>query len=150
MRDSAIVNYHVRSEEPQTFHFDVDGVFGKLLSPELRPTRVTVQDLRSERTSVDFDTDGITFERHVSRIKDFEGRSDWQQGYDNELRALLVERIGAEEVIVFDHTVRVDDPDAERKPARNVHNDYSASGAQQRLIDILGEDTCQGISGGAL
>ena len=41
---------------------------------------------------------------------------------------------------MFDHTVRVDDPEAIRKPARNVHSDYSVDGAKQRLTDILGEN----------
>ena len=48
--------------------------------------------------------------------------------------------IGAKDVIVFDHTVRIDDPDAARRPARNVHNDYNEAGAVQRLIDIVGKE----------
>jgi len=104
------------------------------------PTRVCVQDVRQRQTSVNFNQDGIRFDRHVTTVQDFEGSSDWQSVYENELRDLLVERIDAKEVIVFDHTIRVDDPEADRKPARNVHNDYSAQGAQQRLIDILGEE----------
>ena len=36
--------------------------------------------------------------------------------------------------------MRVDDPNAERRPARNVHNDYSRSGAEQRLIDLVGDE----------
>ncbi|MGQ7848111.1 CmcJ/NvfI family oxidoreductase [Granulosicoccus sp. 3-233] len=140
MRESATVNYHVRSDTPQAFRFDVDGVYGKLVSPTLLPTQVSVQDLRDVPSNMDFNRDGIRFDRHISKITDFETGSAWQAVYEEELRALLVERIAAKEVIVFDHTVRVDDPDADRKPARNVHNDYSAPAAQQRLIDILGEE----------
>ncbi|MFK7762168.1 MAG: CmcJ/NvfI family oxidoreductase [Roseobacter sp.] len=51
---------------------------------------------------------------------------------------ILKPEVNAKEVISFDHTVRIDDPNADRKPARNVHSDYSQSGAEQRLIDVLG------------
>ena len=72
--------------------------------------------------------------------------SGWQDAYDEELRALLQAKIGAEDVIVFDHTVRVDDPNAERRPARNVHNDYSRTGAEQRLIDLVGDERAAQLS----
>jgi len=52
----------------------------------------------------------------------------------------LQDSLGAKEVVVFDHTVRVDDPNSDRKPARNVHSDYSTEGAETRLVDILGHD----------
>ena len=140
MQDAATVNYHIKSAEPQAFRFDVDGVVGNLVSPELVPTKVNVHDLRDGALHVGFDSDGITFEKHVTDVKDFEMLSGWQDAYDEDLRALLQATIGAEDVIVFDHTVRIDDPDAERRPARNVHNDYSRSGAEQRLIDLVGEE----------
>ena len=47
--------------------------------------------------------------------------------------------IGARDVRIFDHTIRIDDPNAGRQPARNVHSDYSPAGAQQRLKDLLGD-----------
>ncbi|MEL7536132.1 MAG: CmcJ/NvfI family oxidoreductase [Pseudomonadota bacterium] len=138
MREAANVNYHVRSTAPQAFEFDVDGVVGELASPELVATQVWVQDLRKTGASVAFEADGILFERHHSATTSFDDTRNWQASYDAELRALLIDTIGADEVIVFDHTVRIDEPTAARRPARNVHNDYSAAGAEQRLIDIVG------------
>ena len=148
MLETAIVNYHIRSAEPQAFHFDVDGVIGNLVSPELVSTRINVHDLRDGSLTVDFEADGIMFEKHVTRIREFDGSSAWEDSYDDELRALLEETIGAKEVIIFDHTVRIDDPNADRKPARNVHNDYSRSGAEQRLIDIVGKDRAREFRAG--
>jgi len=63
-----------------------------------------------------------------------------EKNYDNELSDLLKNKINAQDVIVFNHTVRIDAPNAERKPARNVQNDYSRQGAERRLVDILGEE----------
>ena len=140
MQDTAFVNYHIRSAAPQAFRFDVDGVVGMLETPELAPTRVPVRDLRDSTLRLDFDRDGITFERHASQTSAIGRSSSWEDSYNDELRALLTDRIGASDVIVFDHTVRIDDTGAARQPARNVHNDYSAAGAKQRLIDLLGRE----------
>ena len=62
-------------------------------------------------------------------MQDFEqDTSVWELTYNQELKTLLAEQIGAKEIIIFDHTVRIDDPNAGRKPARNVHSDYSPFG----------------------
>lgn len=135
----ATVNYHVKSPEPQAFEFDVDGIIGNLISPELVPTDISVRDLRADPSSVTFARDGITFLKHHSRVSDFDQAGKWKHTYEAEIAALLRSELGAADVTVFDHTVRIDDQCAERKPARNVHNDYSKKGAEQRLVDLLGE-----------
>lgn len=140
MRVAATVNYHIHSKKRQAFHFDVDGVYGNLISPELVSTSVDVQDFRGTERPISFSAEGITFEQHNSQITDFSDMSAWEAVYNAELKTLLAEKIGAKAVVVFDHTVRIDEPDSPRKPARNVHNDYSPSGAEERLIDILGEE----------
>lgn len=149
MSATATVNYHVKRSAPQAFHFDVDGIEGNLVSPELVAARVQVRDLRDEGCSLDFHEHGIVFAEAKSRVATFGGSEDWREAYDQELKALLAEKIGAEEVLVFDHTVREDDPTAVRKPARNVHNDYSHAGALQRLIDIVGPERAAQFRAGA-
>ncbi|MEP1142114.1 MAG: CmcJ/NvfI family oxidoreductase [Henriciella sp.] len=140
MQVSASVNYHVKKDVPQAFEFDVDGIIGNLLSPELAKTNVDVSDLRNDPRANRFDAEGIVFVDQPTAVKNFTISPDWEASYDDELQDLLESEIGAVEVIVFDHTVRIDDPKAPRRPARNVHNDYNQAGAEQRLIDILGED----------
>ncbi len=148
MSVNAVVNYHVKSTDRQAFEFDVGGIIGNLVSPELVPTEVQVEDLRDGKLTVNFFDDGITFENHVSRIDSFEERSDWREIYDKELARLLKDKLRANEVIIFDHTVRIDDPNAERKPARNVHNDYSEGGANQRLMDLVGQEKAEEFKDG--
>ncbi|MEO9468759.1 CmcJ/NvfI family oxidoreductase [Parasphingorhabdus sp.] len=139
MQIDANVNYHIKKSAPQAFEFDVDGVIGNLVSPELITTDVKVSDLRDSDWTPAFQRDGIEFVNHRSAVKDFEKGEGWQATYDQELVDLLKARIGATEVIVFDHTVRIDDTNAPRRPARNVHNDYNEAGAEQRLVDLVGE-----------
>ena len=140
MNTSAHVNYHIKKQTPQAFEFDVDGIVGNLVSPELVETHVRVKDVRGGPNALEFDKDGIAFLTAATTIHDFETSENWRRVYDAELADLLEGVIGAEEVFVFDHTVRVDDATAERRPARNVHNDYSKEGAEQRLLDLVGEE----------
>ena len=134
------VNYHVYKDERQAFHIDAGGVVGNLISPELVATPVQVKDVQCGEASVTFSDDSVAFARTPTKVRSFTNGEDWQASYDEELTALLTREVNAKEVVIFDHTVRIDDPDSDRKPARNVHSDYSPDGAHQRLIDILGEE----------
>jgi len=139
MRVAAKVSYHIHSTERQSILFDVDGEYGNIVFPELSESNITAEDLRNNLTHVNFKEDGISFKNSPTKIKDFIHSSDWEETYNNEIEALLSETINAKEVIVFDHTIRVDEPDQARQPARHVHNDYTAIGAEQRMIDVLGD-----------
>ncbi|CAM3971100.1 CmcJ/NvfI family oxidoreductase [Phaeobacter inhibens] len=140
MTQTAAVNYHVHKPERQAFELDAGGIVGNLIAPELAPTQVAVTDVRSAGVAPRFADASVGFAAVPTEVQAFDANDDWQPAYDAEITKLLADKIGAQEVIVFDHTVRVDDSDAVRKPARNVHSDYSAEGAEQRLIDILGDD----------
>lgn len=148
MTQTASVNYHVHKANRQAFELDAGGVVGNLISPELAPTQVVVVDNRTATGGVDFANASVGFAHYPTHVSAFEGDGQWQADYDAELAKLLKTEIGAKEVVVFDHTIRKDDPDSKRKPARNVHSDYSEGGAKQRIIDILGEETAREWSAG--
>ncbi len=147
MARTATVNYHVHKDEQQAFELDAGGIVGKLISPELAPTQVPLSDMRTSTRAVCFAQDAVEFAKVPSAVKGFSGH-DWEGTYTQELERLLTDKLNALEVLVFDHTVRVDDPDATRKPARNVHSDYSKDGAQQRLIDLVGAERAEDWSNG--
>lgn len=137
MQMRARVNYHVKKDVPQ--EFELDGrVSGELIAPELAPTTVYVTDLRAKPDSPSFSSDGITFVSHSTNVADFEHGDAWRDKYELELSALMKHTIGAKDVIIFDHTVRVDDPAATRRPAHNVHNDFTHKSAEQRLVELVG------------
>lgn len=142
MTQTATVNYHVHKPERQAFVLDAGGIVGNLISPELAPTQVKVWDVRAG-DSGEFKDQSVGFAQFPSAVHRFDEDNAWIPTYDAELTRLLTKKLHAKEVIVFDHTVRVDDPNADRKPARNVHSDYSKTGAEQRLIDILGPEQAQ-------
>ena len=133
------VNYHVHKPERQAFEIDSGGIVGNLVSPELVATPISVADIRKGDRAVTFASDSVTFATSPSAQATFTGDT-WTDSYDRELTNLLRDQLGAKDVVIFDHTVREDDPNSDRKPARNVHSDYSVEGAKKRLVDILGAD----------
>ncbi len=139
MTRTATVNYHVHKEERQAFELDAGGIVGNLIAPELAPTEIHVADVRSTQSAAFADI-SVGFKHAVTNVQSFDDTQDWRTTYDAELTQLLQTELNAKEVIVFDHTVRIDDPNADRKPARNVHSDYSQNGAEKRLVDLLGAD----------
>lgn len=139
MPRTGTVNYHVHKPGRQAFQIDVGGVAGNLIAPELAETDVAVRDVRSGEAAVSFLADSLSFVQAPTDVASFGGDVAWRETYEQELRNLLEGELGAEEILIFDHTVRIDDPSSDRKPARNVHSDYSEDGAKQRLIDLLGE-----------
>jgi len=145
---TAVVNYHVHKAEQQAFELDAGGIVGNLISPELVPTTVVVLDDRNQPTKSRFHENAVAFANSPTALQAFDEEGTWQSVYDAELQKLLRKEVAAQEVIIFDHTVRVDDPDAVRKPARNVHSDYSPDGAKQRLKDILGVEKAAEWSAG--
>ncbi len=139
MSRTALVNYHIHADTRQAYHIDAGGVVGELLSPPHAVTEVKLNDIRQDK-QVSFPADSVAFLTAPSDVSSFDGSNDWQEVYNRELTSLLTKELNAKEVVVFDHTVRIDDPNSTRKPARNVHSDYSPEGANQRLVDLLGAE----------
>jgi len=133
----ARVNYHVHQARKQAFVFDADDMAGNLLSPPLVEVPISVTDVRGSAQQLDFDTSGICFVPFADTPA-LTDSGDWTAAYNRALGQLLTDHIGAEDVWVFDHTIRSDTDSANRRPARNVHVDYSAASAKRRLNDILG------------
>jgi hypothetical protein len=59
-----------------------------------------------------------------------------QQQYEQENDVLIKQETGTSDVVVFVHTRK--NNDKIRLHARHVHADYSPTGAQQKLVDVLG------------
>jgi hypothetical protein len=132
------VNYHRHSSQRQAYRLDADGVSGRLASPEHVVTQIPLHDVRSPGRATSFEQDGIEFlpARSPLNLED----SGWEETYEAALQTLLSHALDLDEVLVFDHTLRVDDPSASRRPARNVHADYSPMGARSRLDSLLGPE----------
>lgn len=98
--------------------------------------------IRSGRTAVPkpaFDREGFELIEHKTTNVDFSSDQDVEEQYYPQIACLFQERLGAEEVLVFDHTVRIEaETEGVRKPVRHVHNDYTAASTAQRVRDLTG------------
>lgn len=135
----ALVNYHVQKNETQSFQFDADGIQGNLISPELIEKQVIVRDVNGNAATYNLADDGIMFLSNKLSQYDYNKQAEVDT-YEQDIIGLLQQNIGAKEVLVFDHTIRIDQIEALRKPARNVHNDYSEKSAHIRLEQLLGKE----------
>jgi len=140
MRKTAKVNYHIHKPERQSFELDAGGISGNLISPELVETQVNVRDVRAAEDQTSFKLSSIGFAAFETDVNVLDEDHLWQSTYEAEIQKLLKTKLDVEEVIIFDHTVRIDNDHSDRKPVRNVHSDYSADGARQRLIDLVGSE----------
>ena len=84
------------------------------------------------------------FVDHATQVKDFTDASERARVYDPEVQALIKKHSGASEVVVFDHTIRIGDEQAQkasgaRPTVKGVHNDYTETSAPRRLREIVGD-----------
>jgi len=106
--------------------------------------RIAIRDARPMADSFSLDREGFVLLRSTSAVADFYDSDGFRKTYDPEIAALVKRETGASEVVVFDHTIRVqsDDKRREKKVRETVklaHNDYTEKSGPQRVRDILGD-----------
>lgn len=95
--------------------------------------------MRTTDINISFEKESVEFAAFHTDVDVLNDNLEWQPKYEAGIERFLKGRLDIDEVIIFDHTLRIDDEASDRKPARNVHSDYSIEGAQQRLVDLVGE-----------
>lgn len=105
-----------------------------------------------EAQSGSIDVQGFAIRTHPTPFRAFYDPDAVERDYYAEMERLVLAHTGARRAIVFDKNVR-HAPSAETpttflgKPARLVHNDYTAKSAPQRVRDLVGEhDAAEALS----
>jgi len=107
----------------------------------LDKSTVMIADARRHAGTFGLDREGFAFLNAPSAVADFEDEDELVRVYYPEVRRLVAEAVGASEVEIFDHTIRVTDPTSGyRRPASHVHNDYTETSGPKRLADMIGAD----------
>jgi hypothetical protein len=109
------------------------------------PRTVPIYDARAVADQLSLDVNGFTLERHPSAVTDFLDSGQIENVYNPEVEAIVKASTGASRVLVFDHTIRVNDVETRtakklREPVRVVHNDYTDKSGPQRVRDLLPPD----------
>jgi hypothetical protein len=107
----------------------------------LQPTRVTIHNARLLDQPASLDRQGFQRVEQASAVVNLEDEEQVRNEYYAEADALIRQQTGAIKVVIFDHTIRVDQPGREakglREPVRYVHNDQTERSAIRRVRDHL-------------
>jgi len=107
----------------------------------LQPTWVTIHNARLLATPASLDVQGFERVEQPSAVPDLEDEELVRLLYYAEADTLIREQTGAIKTVIFDHTIRVDQPGREasglREPVRYVHNDQTERSAIRRVRDHL-------------
>jgi hypothetical protein len=116
---------------------------------EYVPVPVRVQDARALDRAPELEIEGLCLFEHGTEDVDFASEVEIIEHYYPQVADLLRRGLGAQQVVVFDHNVRVDaDRSGIRRPARHVHSDYTARSAIRRAVDLVdGEDALRILRG---
>lgn len=113
----------------------------------LDPIQVTIHNARLLDEPACINRQGFEKVDHTSAVANLEDDEQVRQHYYPETEALLKQQTGAVKVVIFDHTIRVDDPGREarglREPVRYVHNDQTERSAVRRVRDHLPADEAE-------
>lgn len=109
---------------------------------------ITIHDGRPIAGELDMEVQGFEFHRVATAVTDFTDDEQVRNIYYPELEKLLLEETGAEKVVIFDHTIRIGDPDKRaalgvRDPVRSAHNDFTERSAPARVRDLLPADEAE-------
>lgn len=103
--------------------------------------RVTIANARRRRERTSLHREGFELRDHRSDVRDFSDERAIRGEYYPEVERLLKEATGAEKVVIFDHTLRLDSPGHTeagiREPVRRVHNDQTFVSGPRRVRDHL-------------
>ena len=115
-------------------------------NPELRERYVIhqmpVRDVRAFADGLLLDREGFILRRSASAVSDFYDADQVSAVYEPEVERLVKREAGAEKVVIFDHTIRVESDEKRReKKVREIvnlaHNDYTVKSGPQRVRDLL-------------
>ena len=119
--------------------------------PEGQPQRnfgdtdipITIDDIRGKESSFTLDNNAFTALTNIppSSEKSFSDDESVKQNYYPEVEKLLLENVpGAKRILLFDHTIRKANPNANRAPVTRVHIDQTASSAAARVSHHLPDE----------
>lgn len=130
--------------KPQTYNFDPPaGVPRQNFNNAAQ--EVLIEDIRGREGDFTIDGQGFAALRHRSQEADFVSEESIRALYYPESEALLRSLLGAERVLIFDHTIRRRDPagadrEGARQPVARVHVDQTQRSGRERVFRHLPEE----------
>ena len=109
---------------------------------------VSIADGRPVVDRLSLDVEGFELRAHDTGVSSFYDDDEIRTIYYPEAERLVKAATGASRVIIFDHTVRIEDQArrderAVRGPVHIVHNDYTERSGPRRVRDLLDPDDAE-------
>jgi hypothetical protein len=106
---------------------------------------VPIENGRSRQDAINLEQHGFELVNRPTSVTDFLNEDEIRSIYYPEVEQLLKDRTGATRVIIFDHTIRIDDGEksaalGQRQPVRRAHVDYTVKSGPQRVHDLAPDD----------
>ncbi len=116
--------------------------------------RVRIEDLRPWRHEASLDIHGFAMVDHASAERAFTDEAAITGGYYAETERLLKQTLGADQIFIFDHTIRrrrpgEEDRPGQRQPVARIHVDQTPSSGIARVRRHMGADADRLLRGRA-
>ena len=138
----APLKYRVNGDEKPVVYPDMPGVDASGHSGTFEWQTVSIADGRPIADRLSLDGAGFELRPHDTAVSSFYDGEEVRTVYYPEVEQLVKAATGASRVVIFDHTVRIEDTAqrdarAVRGPVHVVHNDYTVRSGRQRVRDLL-------------
>ncbi len=109
---------------------------------------ITIFDARPIAGSLTLEKQGFILRNYDTAVTDFFIEEQVRSIYYPEMEEVVKRETGCSDVLVFDHTIRIDDSGMAqtrkvRNPVKNMHNDFTRKSAPQRVRDLLPHDQAE-------
>ncbi len=144
----APLNYEVPGHEKPVLYTAMPGAAASERSGTVESHTVAIADGRPIVDRLSLDGAGFELRPHATAVASFYDDEEVRTIYYPEVEQLVKAATGASRVVIFDHTVRIEDAAqrderAVRAPVRVVHNDYTVRSGRQRVRDLLEADDAE-------
>ena len=144
----APLNYLVKADQKPVVYMATPGAAASERSGAFEWRTVSIADGRPVVDRLSLDGAGFELRPHDTAVSSFYDDEEVRTIYYPEVEQLVKAATGASRVVIFDHTVRIEDAAqrdarAVRAPVRVVHNDYTVRSGRQRVRDLLDADDAE-------
>lgn len=144
----APLKYRVKGDEKPVVYVATPGTDASERSDAFEWQTVSIADGRPVVDRLSLDGAGFELRSHNTAVSSFYDDEEVRTIYYPEVEQLVKAATGASRVVIFDHTVRIEDAAqlderAQRAPVHVVHNDYTVRSGRQRVRDLLDPDDAE-------
>jgi hypothetical protein len=156
------ISYCGTEGAPERMRFDLTAIITGVSAPR-DAHELPVYDARQIEEKPTLDRNGFTLASFPTEVTDFLDEDQVEKVYYPEVEEFLKRQLGAEEVFMFGHIMRTDDPDAAQErsdriasgvplersksgPAGGAHVDFDEQSVRAYIPELVGEDRAEELA----